>query len=174
MPVLLPAVPLRALSWIKYEWDIHVFVTLNRLFSFVFFLRKWFAHFLLIWNDVEWVKHFMSEENYDIFHIWNGGSLEITLTASISFDVYTGCPKKHGNSVTNLISSLLWISIVIPNFKSHHIIMSDRVYFMKRVKDCKDVSVMSPQDEQWRQTSLLCLYTVIFLFYWVQPYAVKT
>ena len=27
----------------------------------------------------------------------------------------TGCPNKHGNSVTNSISSLLWISIVIPN-----------------------------------------------------------
>ena len=26
----------------------------------------------------------------------------------------TGCPKKHGNSVTNSISSLLLISIVIP------------------------------------------------------------
>jgi len=77
----------------------------------------------------------------------------------------TGCPKKHGNSVTNLISSLLWISIVIPNFKSPNIIMSARVYFMKRVKDCKDVPIMSPQDEQWRRTSLLCLYTVIFLFY---------
>jgi len=25
--------------------------------------------------------------------------------------------------------------------------MSARVYFMKRVKDCKDVSIMSPQDE---------------------------
>jgi len=36
--------------------------------------------------------------------------------------------------------------------------MSARVYFMKRVKDCKDVAVMSPQDEQWRRTSLLCLY----------------
>ena len=77
----------------------------------------------------------------------------------------TGCPKKHGNSVTNSISSLLWISIVIPNFKSHNIIMSARVYLMKRVKDCKDVSIMSPQDEQWIRTSLLCLYTVIFLFY---------
>ena len=70
--------------------------------------------------------------------------------------------QKHGNSVTNSISSLLWISIVIPNFKSHNIIMSARVY-MKRVKDCKDVSIMSPQDEQWVRTSLLCLYTVIFL-----------
>ena len=36
----------------------------------------------------------------------------------------TGCPNKHGNSVTNLILSLLWISIVIPNFKSHNITMS--------------------------------------------------
>ena len=43
----------------------------------------------------------------------------------------TGCPKKHGNSVTNWISSLLWISIVIPNFKSHNIIMSAWGYFMK-------------------------------------------
>jgi len=65
-----------------------------------------------------------------------------------------GCPKKHGNSVTNSISPLLWISTVIPkipNFKSHDIIMSDKVYLMKRVKDCKDVSIMSPQDVQWRQ-----------------------
>jgi len=43
--------------------------------------------------------------------------------------------------------------------------MSARVYFMERVKDCKDVSIMSPQDEQWRLTSLHCLYTAIFLFY---------
>ena len=48
--------------------------------------------------------------------------------------------KKHGNSVTNSISSLLWISIVIPNFKSHNIIMSAKVYFMKRSKDCKEMS----------------------------------
>ena len=62
---------------------------------------------------------------------------------------------------------LYWISNVMPNFKSHNIIMSARVYAKKRVKDCKDVSVMSPQDEHWRQTSLLCLYSV-------HPYAVKT
>ena len=43
--------------------------------------------------------------------------------------------------------------------------MSARVYFMKRVKDYKDVSIMPPQDEQRRRTSLLCLYTAIFLFY---------
>ena len=84
---------------------------------------------------------------------------------SINPEVDTGCPKKHGNSMTNRISSLLWISIVIPNFKSHNIIMSARVYFMKTANGCKDVSIMSPQDEQWRWTSLLCLYTAIFLFY---------
>ena len=74
-----------------------------------------------------------------------------------------GVPKKHGNSVTNSILSLLLISIEIPNFKSHNIIMSARVYFMKRVKDYKDVSIMSPQDEQWRRTSLLCMYCCNFL-----------
>ena len=37
---------------------------------------------------------------------------------------------------------------IIPNFKSHNSIMPARVYFMKRVKDCKDVSIMSPQDKQ--------------------------
>ena len=31
--------------------------------------------------------------------------------------------------------------------------MSARVYFMKKVKDCKDVSIMSPQDEQCRRAS---------------------
>ena len=61
---------------------------------------------------------------------------------------HTGCPNKHGNSVTNSISSLLRISIVIPNFKGHNIIMSATVYFMKTVNGCKDVSIMSPQDEQ--------------------------
>ena len=50
--------------------------------------------------------------------------------------------------MTKWISSLLIISIVTPNFNSHNIIMSARVYFMKGVKDCKDESIMSPQDEQ--------------------------
>ena len=31
----------------------------------------------------------------------------------------------------------------VPNFKSHNINMSARVYFMKNVKDCKGVSIMS-------------------------------
>ena len=36
---------------------------------------------------------------------------------------------------------------------------------MKRVKDCKGVSIMSSEDEQLRRTSLLFfVYTVIFLF----------
>ena len=46
--------------------------------------------------------------------------------------------------MTNSISSLLRISIEIHDFKSHNIIMSARVYFMKSVKDCKDESIMSP------------------------------
>ena len=35
--------------------------------------------------------------------------------------------------------------------------MSARVYLMKTINGCKDVSIMSPQDEQWRRTSLLCI-----------------
>ena len=50
--------------------------------------------------------------------------------------------------MTNTKSAVLRISIVIPDFKSHNIIMVARVYFMKRVKDCKDVSIISLQDEQ--------------------------
>ena len=34
---------------------------------------------------------------------------------------------------------------------------------MTTVNGCKHVSIMSPQDEQWRRTSLLCLYTAIVL-----------
>ena len=70
--------------------------------------------------------------------------------------------QKHGNSGTNWLTSLLWVSIVIPNFKSHNIFMS-AIYFMERVKDCKDVSIMSPQDDLWRRTSLLCLPYCNFL-----------
>jgi len=47
-----------------------------------------------------------------------------------------GVPRNHGNSVTNSISSLLWTSIVISNFKSHNIVMSARVYLMKTVNGC--------------------------------------
>ena len=86
--------------------------------------------------------------------------------ADVTFFIFvttesTGCPNKHGNSVTNSISSLLWISIAIPNFKCHNSIMSARVYFIKRIKDCKDVCIMSPQDEQWRRTSVYCNFLVL-------------
>ena len=43
--------------------------------------------------------------------------------------------------------------------------MSARVHFMKTVSGCKDVSIMSPQDERADGQDLLCLYTVIFLLY---------
>ena len=42
---------------------------------------------------------------------------------------------------------------------------------MKRVKDCKEVFIMSPQDEQCSRTSLLHLYFALLV---LQPYAVKT
>ena len=60
----------------------------------------------------------------------------------------TGCPGKHEKLVSNSRSSLLRISIVIFNFKSHNITMSARVQFMNTVNGCKDVSIMYPQDEQ--------------------------
>jgi len=67
------------------------------------------------------------------------------ITCSYNIDLTTGCPNKKGNSVTNSISSLLLISIVIPNFKNHNIIMSARVYFIIAVNGCKDddVSILS-------------------------------
>ena len=54
---------------------------------------------------------------------------------------YTGGSNKHGNSVTNSRSSLLRISIVIPDFKSHNIIMSARVYFIKTVNGCEEIEM---------------------------------
>ena len=35
--------------------------------------------------------------------------------------------------------------------------MSARVYLMKRVKDCKDVSIMSLQNEQWSEVYYVCI-----------------
>ena len=72
--------------------------------------------------------------------------------------IYTGCPKKSGNSVTDSISSLLRISIVIPDFKNHKINTAARVYFMKTVNGSKDVPIMSPQDEQWRRAIKFTLF----------------
>ena len=39
--------------------------------------------------------------------------------------------------------------------------MSARAYFMKRVKNCKDVSIISPQAEQWRWPSLFCNFLIL-------------
>ena len=61
----------------------------------------------------------------------------------LKFMYSTGSPNKHGKSVTNSKSSLLWISILIPNFKSYDIITSARVYIMKTVNGCKYVSNVS-------------------------------
>ena len=51
--------------------------------------------------------------------------------------------------------------------------MSAIGYFMKRVKDCKDVSIMSSQDEQCMKTDKFTLF-VYCNFLVVQPYVVKT
>ena len=41
--------------------------------------------------------------------------------------------------------------------------MSARVYFMKRVKDSKDVSIMSPQDEQCEDGQVYSVFILYFL-----------
>ena len=41
--------------------------------------------------------------------------------------------------------------------------MSARTYFMKRVKDCKDVSIMSSQEEQSRKFTLFVYYNFLVL-----------
>ena len=88
---------------------------------------------------------------------------------------YTVCPNKHWNWVTNSRSSLLRISIVIPDLKDIILLCLLRVYLMKTVNGCKDVFIMSSQDEQGRRKSLPCLCTAIILFYnrMYIPYAVK-
>ena len=67
--------------------------------------------------------------------------------------------------MTNLRSSLLRISIVIPDFKSHNFIMSARVYFVKTVNGCKDVSKglckMNSEDDQL--FTLLVYYNLLVL-----------
>ena len=60
--------------------------------------------------------------------------------------------------MTNSRSSLLWISIVIHNYKSHNFIMSARVYFMKTVNGCKDVSIMSPRARWTVKTDKFTLF----------------
>ena len=117
----------------------------NRNYILKFFSIE-FSHLRINWN-LRWFRHHWIQRRY--FHIF----------------IHTGCaknwPNKHENSVTNSISSFIWSGIVIPDFKSHNIIISARVYFMKTVNGCKTVSLTSLHDEQWRRTSLLCLYTAI-------------
>ena len=56
------------------------------------------------------------------------GSLK-NWTRRIQAGKIQGVPKKHGNSVTNSMSSFLRISIVIPDVKTYYVISSARVYF---------------------------------------------
>ena len=76
-------------------------------------------------EEIVIMLHF-SIKNDDIFLIGAQSRCNRILLWIVHATLYTGCPKKHGNSVTNLISSLLWISIVIPIFLSHNIIMFAR------------------------------------------------
>ena len=76
----------------------------------------------------------------------------------------TGCPKNMGIKWRFRYRLCCELALCYLIFNSDNIIMSARVYFMKRVKDSKYVSIMSSQDEQWRRISLLCLYTAIFCF----------
>ena len=55
--------------------------------------------------------------------------------------------KWYNRILLSLVSSGC---IVLSDFKRHYIIMLE-VNFMKTVNGCKDVSIMSPQDEQWRR-----------------------
>ena len=53
-----------------------------------------------------------------------------------------GVPKNMGIQLQ--IQYRLWyeLALLIPDFKSHNIIMSARVYYIKTVNDCKDVILM--------------------------------
>ena len=68
---------------------------------------------------------------------------------------YTGFPNKHGSSVTNSISSLLWISIVCYVI----FVMSARVYFMKT--RYVTINVSDRGTVKTDKFTLYCFYTVI-------------
>ena len=119
-----------------------------------------FFYFKLSKSILKWKINNISVIFAQINKNWSLHAIQISF---YFITIHTGCPKKHGNSVTNSISSLLWISIIIPNFKSHSIIMSVlcRVYFMKRARDCKDIV-----SARWTvKTDKITLSTAIFLFY---------
>ena len=65
----------------------------------------------------------------------------------VDFNFTYRVSNNHGTLVTNSRSSLLRFNNVIPDFKSHNLIMSARVYFMKTVNGFNDMSVISLQDE---------------------------
>ena len=75
--------------------------------------------------------------------------VSVSLTPPSSSVPFRKRPVWHlqGVPINMGIQSLSWFSIVIPDFKSHNIIMSAKVYIMKTVNGCKDVSIMSLQDE---------------------------
>ena len=74
-----------------------------------------------------------------------------------------GVPKNMGIQ-RRIRYSLCYELAVIPNFISHNSIMSARVYFMRRVNDCKDVSKclrkMNSEDGQVYSVCILLLYAV--------------
>ena len=95
-------------------WLILVNFSFLTLILFCFF----FFHFLLFCFYCYWLL--------SLFYYF-------LIVCPMNSEIGTRCPNKHGNSVKNLISSLLWPSIVIPNFKSNNIFMSARMYLMKTV-----------------------------------------
>ena len=109
-----------------------------------------FAKFHLQWYN--WASiYYYCEENFRFwFILW---AIQTAWIFRVS--------QKTWEFRTNSISSLLWVRIVLPNLKSHNI-MSARIYFLKTVKDCEDVSILPPQVEQQRRTSLLCMYTAMY------------
>ena len=52
--------------------------------------------------------------------------------------------------------------------------MSARVYFLEMVKDCKNVSIMSPQDEHVKTDKFTLFDYCNFIVLLSTPYAVKT
>ena len=82
-------------------------------------------------NEVWWVSHLIwccIQSCKARFEKKNGQDLDNICSKEVmgkdinwlarTYITTTGCPNKHGNSVTNSILSFLWIIIVIPNFKS--------------------------------------------------------
>ena len=54
----------------------------------------------------------------------------------------------------------------VPNFKSHNIIMSARVYFKKRVKYCKDVSIIKVNSGDRTRIVSVCICNSQYLLFY--------